>query len=298
MSIKIYWDDQSAKGLSAIEIYRKAGAPVDDSAPGSPLATLDPSAITYNDATALQGVLYYYRIAVVKDGQRAWSANNPEVIYSDYGPGKSSLWRGSPVYGWMDVIPSAELLDRNSLQAMIPELAANAVNVPWTQWYKFIVDGKILYSPVAVNPLSMSYTALNNAGLVFGTDVTADLPSWAAVGVNHKRIVTINERDYIFRLLKGSPLSLATFITTYAQSAKSEARKLWTPFMKSSSLDAASAPTAVPRLGEATVAYSNAMTQHLSSAGNVMVVNGGTEVMSTAAIGTNTPTTFVLELMP
>ena len=298
MSIKLSWDDQSSQALDAIEIYRSTNAKIDSTNPGTPLATLAGTDVTYTDTTAIIGVFYYYRIAAVKGGKRSWSVNYPAAHHVNPGPGPASILRGTWEYGYFGDVDAGSLLDRAGLLGLIPEL--NTTNTPnvWTKWAKFACRGKILYSPQVINPLLISYTALNNAGLLFGTDVAEDLPSWAAGGVNHKRVIAVGERNYIFRMLKMSNGLPSDYVTTYAQSQLGEARLSWAPHVRFDTIDANAKTTAVPRIGEGTTAFSAVLSQNLSSATNTSKLTGLEAMDSSVALATATPTTFVLELVP
>lgn len=71
MPIRLTWDDTNPNE-DAHEVYR-AEAPLNIESPPEPVAVLDPDVTHYNDPTAVDGVTYFYRVAAVRNGVRAFS---------------------------------------------------------------------------------------------------------------------------------------------------------------------------------------------------------------------------------
>lgn len=299
MSITLNWPAQTDQGLTAIEIYRDTKR-IDTANPGAPLATLGPTEVTYVDNGVVENTNYFYSVAAVKAGNRTFSVPRCIPYLSNWGVPDSAgnLPRGSMDAALLGYVANGVMPDPVALWAMVPELAPLTKGM-WAGWHKFIHNGKVLFISDTSGTIA-SYTQLNNLGLVFGEDNPAKLPAHAAVGVNHKRIVTIGGSEYILRLPKMSALPLSQYITTLDQTVDSELRDGIARLYQSNTVLTAARATSRSRLGDLTGIFTT-LTQHLSTAANAVKMGGTTnqnEELTTTPIGTAAAARWVLELIP
>lgn len=221
MGIKLNWVDQSAQGLTAIEIYRGA-EPVSSSNPGTPLVVLPGDAVEYEDITVKNKSRYYYRIAAVKNGDKSWSPNQLTGYFSETGPGRTAPIRGDWNAGLMDVLPMNSFVSMSTLFAKLPQLAKyGSVASSITYWYKMCHRGKVLFVPSSALT-NMSWNELYAEKAIFGEESTAQLPNGALA--SGKLTVEINGLNYIVRCPKLSPLAYSNYITQQDQTLDSEWR--------------------------------------------------------------------------
>lgn len=222
MGIKLKWDDQTFQSPDAIEIYRSTNK-IDSTNPGTPLATLAASATAYEDVTVVNKNTYYYRIAVKKGTDIAWSDNILAGYYSETGPGNSMPLRGDWQSCLMDFVPPANFITMAALKAKLPAIAGFTTAEP-SMWYKFFRNGKVLFIPnVAV--INATWVQLYNAGLVYGTNDTGPRPAGVAAGtVNQYTTVDINGLRYLVRCPRMSNLPFNQLVTAQADTVGSEWR--------------------------------------------------------------------------
>lgn len=301
MAITLTWAPQT--GLDSIEIYRDTKR-INEASPGAPLATLPANATQYVDNAVVENANYFYVVVAVKAGNRTFSASRCIPYLSKWGPDNPSSMkpRGDMDAAYLCYLPNTQLLDPAGLWAALPEAAAITKGT-WTTWLKFIYNGKILFVPNtgagAAAALTASWNQLNAAGLLFGEDNPAKLPSWAAAGVNHKKVITIGENEYIVRAMRLSNEPFGTFLTSQAQCAGSEFHSTLARFTKMSLVPAGAQPFALPRFLH-NAGYGN-MGPHLFDATKVATCQAAApEVLNTTALlATATqPVNLVLELIP
>lgn len=298
MAITLKWAPQS--GLDSIEIYRGSKR-LDESAPGAPKATLSGDAVEYVDEDVVENSNYFYTVVAVKAGNRTFSAPRCIPYLSKWGPSDPSSMtpRGDMDAAYLCYLPNNMLVDPAGLWAMVPELAPLTKST-WAHWLKFVYNGKILYVPNVAAPAGTvlaTYTQMNNFGLLFGENDPAKLPSWAATGVNHKRIITIGENEYIVRVMRLSEEPFGTFVTRQEQCANSEFHSTIARFSRMSLVGAAALPFAKPRFLH-NAAFSN-VGPHLFDATKIAeCLNTAPEVLSGARnLATNVYFHLVLELV-
>lgn len=296
MAITLTWAPQV--GLDSIEIYRDTKR-INEAAPGVPLATLAADATQYVDDTVVENSNYFYTVVAVKAGNRTFSASRCIPYLSKWGPDApaSMRSRGDMDAAYLCFLPNTQLVDPAGLWAMLPEAAAITKGT-WATWLKFIHNGKILFVPNGV-AMTGSWNQFNAAGLLFGEDNPAKLPSWAAAGVNHKKIITLGENEYIVRLMRLSNEPFDTFLTTQEQCAGSEFHSTVARFTKMSLVGAAAKPFALPRFLHNTATMN--MGPHLADATKVATCQAAAhEVLNTTVLlATATQQVYlVLELVP
>lgn len=299
MSITLSWPDQSGQGLSDIEIYRDTKQ-IDVSNPGTPLATIAPNITQYVDETVIENVTYYYSVAAVKAGNRTFSTPRCIPYLSNWGPTDNGgyLPRGSMDEALLGWVSNAKLPDPTALWGLLPDISAFAKGT-WGGWWKFIHEGKVIFISDNLG-ITASYTQLNNLGLLFGENDGAKLPSWAAGGVDHKRVITFDGNDYIVRLPKLSPLPLSQYITAAEHTVDSELRDTIARLYLMSTVTGSAKANAKSRLGESTGIFTT-LTQNLSSATTAAKMGGSAnlnEEIVTTPLATAAAARWVLELIP
>lgn len=296
MPITLNWPSQASQNLSAIEIYRATDR-IDELNPGAPLATLAGDAVTYVDNSVVENTNYFYTIAAVKNGNKTFSTQRCIPFFSKTGPNPAPLYeRGTEDCRYFGKLTNSEFIDPNALKSLLG--AAGAMVGAVTAWYKFLYKGKYLYMPNVF--VAAKYSDLNSWGVLFGENDPAKLPSWAAGGVDHKRIVTIGENEYIVRLIKCTNAPFTEFLTNINQTVDSEYRDTIAR-MSLNQLDAAAAPTAKPRFGEWSASYGALSAHLLNATACTGMSNGSTTHEGLVNYGALTNTAniiFVLELIP
>lgn len=214
MQITLNWTNRNT-GEDGIRIYR-AEAPLNPAALPAPLATLPPGSTTYNDATAVQGVTYYYRTEVFKGADKALSLKDIVILgKATIGPGPQALLQGTPLMGFYGETTGSDLLTYPELISLVEMSGVGSVMGNIHLWLKFAYKGKVLFVAKQGISNSMSWLQLYNKGLVYGVDgFGTDLPAGVA-GVSQNKIITVKGNEYRVRLLKGLPGSSGT-ITSFA----------------------------------------------------------------------------------
>lgn len=223
MGIKLQWDDQSSQSLDGIEIYRSA-TKIDSKNPGTPLVTLAGNSVAYEDNTVKNKSLYYYRIAVKKGSDRAWSDDMLSGYFAETGPGNNFVLRGDWNAGLMDFVPPSKFITNAALRAKLPALAALPGNGEPSNWYKFVYKGKVFFYPNA-SIVTASWSQLYSAGLVFGTDDVGMSPNGPTGTVNQRTVVSIGGLNYIVRLPRMSNIPLNQYLVNQADTLGGEWRE-------------------------------------------------------------------------
>lgn len=111
-------------------------------------------------------------------------SNHAKIM--DTGPGGKELIAGDRQAGYFGDLTGTEFTSGNNLASLIGLTVGTALNTD-TDWLKFMYKGRILYVPKKPLRVDLSWSDLHQKGAVFGTAV-----------------VTIKERQYRVRLMKGS----------------------------------------------------------------------------------------------
>lgn len=296
MPITLNWSSQTDQSLSGIEIYRSE-ARIDELNPGEPLASLPGDAVTYADNTVVENKNYYYSVVAVKNGNRTFSTQRCIPFLSKTGPEPSNpLNRGFEDCRYIGNLTPAELIDATALKSLLG--AAGAMVGAITGWYKFLYKGKYLYFPNVF--ATATYTQLNQWGVLFGENDPAKLPSWAQGGVDHKRVITIGENEYIVRATRLSNIPFTEFLTAQDQTVDSEYRDTIARISRMTRAPAA-VPTEKPRFGELSTVLGT-IGGHLNNAttpyGMSNTVNAHELLVTYGTLTTAGQIIYVLELIP
>lgn len=273
MSIRLAWRNVNAALADSIVIYR-ATAPIPADTLPAPLVTLAASATSYDDATAVRGTVYYYRIAAVKGSDFILTDNQAHGYFPDSGPGPQKLLRGDWNSGFFGRLTTDEFLTVADARTLCG-VATGTVPAEslLTHWYKFIFNGKILFAPCISLGGSLSWVNLYSLGLMYGTDDNGAVPAGTGGGpftVNQKKQVAVKGYNFLVRQPKASPLPTTTLITTAAQMLGGE----WFETMARVSISSAR-PDARGRYDDiAGSGYLQARSQHLGTTAAAVMVGG------------------------
>lgn len=123
-------------------------------------------------------------------------------FYPNSGPGPKNLLQGTTAMGYFGTVDATDLFTHSELTAAAFLKGTKPVLLAGTEgWYKFYYNGKIIYLPITPVGNTISWNALYNEGLVYGTDDNGKYP--AATPVNQSRILardSANEGRFYFRV--------------------------------------------------------------------------------------------------
>lgn len=217
MSIKIDWSDVD-NAATAFNIYRQE-TPILDSALPAPLAVVDKALRTYTDDTAVRNKLYYYRVGSVTTDITL--TPNRALAYMPYsGPGPQTLLRGDWEFGYFGRIPVNAIFTTQEIKQFAgafagawSEVVPTAPDVHY--WFKFVVNGKILF--VASNPfwVNLTFQSLYQAGLVYGTAPSSQWPAYVKTTLGEipqNKVVVRGDDQFILKLpsSRANPLNTGT----------------------------------------------------------------------------------------
>lgn len=197
MAVKLTINNPT-KDADSVVVYRSE-TPLDLGSLPEPLATLPGTATDFTDATAKRNTAYYYRIAVQKGTDQAFTQNQLYGYYPDTGPGPQTLLRGNWKDGYFGTLTSAELFSSAELVAALGTSAqyiSSSNSSP--NWDKFILDGKILFFPQQYLGTA-TWNNLYNGGLVYGTDdFGAPPPTTSTANLKVNQLTKVTKGDYTF----------------------------------------------------------------------------------------------------
>ncbi len=127
------------------------------------------------------------------------------TLYYESGPGVQLLTKGDLQAGFFGEVSSSELFSTSQLSDQV-EYNAGTILEEYPIWLKFAYKGKFLFIPKSPIKNLVSWLALYNAGLVYGTDDTgpfsAQLPT---LNTNQLRVATRGRYRFKVRLMRGLP---------------------------------------------------------------------------------------------
>lgn len=216
MAITINWPATNAAKATAIKIYASKTKLV-DGALGTPIATLPGSAVTFSWTPPTDNTVYFFRIETIftsGDGEESiLGPNQPFGYFTTTGPGNQAPIRGDWELGYFGRVDSSLLLSGSALRTALG--MTSGVGVPHTDavltyYYKFIINGKIIFSPVGPIAYGVTWTQIYNWGLMYGVDGDGfDLmPSLLSgqASVNQKKIIAAGGFNFLVRTYKSSLL--------------------------------------------------------------------------------------------
>lgn len=197
MQIKLVWENPNVIATTT-KVYRGT-QPLDRANLSNPLATLTQGETTWTDTTAIAGQRYYYVLESLSARDRAVSHNIEAWALPRTGPGPQTLLGGDHEVGYYGDVASANFITLRELRAALNFNAGNTVtDAP--VWMKFAYKGKTLFIPAQSLATGISWKALYDAGLVYGTNDDGS-SLYTGAKVNQRRTVKIGLETFIVRLM-------------------------------------------------------------------------------------------------
>ena len=204
MTIRLNWPSQAAKGLTAIEIYRKVGwnATLDVNNPGTPHATLAGDATQFVDdvASLTNNTTYRYWVAAVKGTERLIGNPITQGFFLDTGPGPQTLKRGDWGCGYFGTLTKEEFFNTPELKVLLPAGQAALFVYDPPLWHKFIFRGRILFFPNYTHSSTASFATAYLRGMAYGTDDNGLYVPTGQTATKQDCKVTKDGRTYRIRL--------------------------------------------------------------------------------------------------
>lgn len=218
MKIDLTWANYNGGTEDSVVVYRDS-SPIPDNPITPPLATLPPGSTNYSDATVTRGAMYYYRVAITKDGVTKIDKNRAivAILPSETGPGPQTISSGDWNMGYFGIARSADFITYlAAIDLMDPAktIGGSPTNSD-TDWVKIAYKGKVLFIPRGIFRYAVLYKNLYLTGLVYGTNDTGlSVPSGTAA-TNQYRPINIKNFTFIPRLFQGLP-NTATVVPAVA----------------------------------------------------------------------------------
>ncbi|WBF04761.1 hypothetical protein [Erwinia phage vB_Ea277G] len=157
-------------------------------------------------------------------------------VYPWSGPGNKKLKFGTRDLGYFGEVTQAELFGNDEVWGMVKPVTGTKNNAALNVWLKFILDGRVLYTPKYPITMGTKWEDLYAAGAVYGVKGNGDAPVPAGGAVDQFRMVTKIEKivgvnkiwPLKLQLMSGAN-SLINSTNDWA-SDRSEWDRLWTPF--------------------------------------------------------------------
>jgi hypothetical protein len=176
---------------------------------GSPIATLAGTATSFVWNPPTDNTVYYLRIAIDRGSDTFLGINQIYGYFATTGPGPQQLVRGTWEAGYFGRVAAADIAVQSTLLTALGFSGGGGPNsdVQVSHYYKFALNGKIIFVPCGSIRWSITWDQIYALGLMYGVDGTGlDLhPSPSnLVGVNQKKIVTLNGNNFLVRTFKGA----------------------------------------------------------------------------------------------
>lgn len=197
MQIKLVWENPNVIATTT-KVYRGT-QPLDRANLSNPLATLTQGETTWTDTTAIAGQRYYYVLESLSARDRAVSHNIEAWALPRTGPGPQTLMGGDHEVGYYGDLLSVNFITLTGLRAALNfNVGSTIVDAP--VWMKFAYKGKTLFIPSQPLASGISWKALYDAGLVYGTNDDGS-SLYTGAKVNQRRTVKIGLETFIVRLM-------------------------------------------------------------------------------------------------
>lgn len=207
MKIDLTWANYNGGTEDSVVVYRDS-SPIPDNPITPPLATLPPGSTSYSDTTVTRGAMYYYRVAITKDGVTKIDKNRAivAILPSETGPGPQTIISGDWNMGYFGLARSADFITYLAASDMMDTAKTIGGTTPSNNdidWVKIAYKGKVLFIPRGIFRYAVLYKNLYLNGLVYGTNDTGlSVPSGTAA-TNQYRPLNIKNFTFIPRLLQG-----------------------------------------------------------------------------------------------
>lgn len=298
MTVRLSWGNNNPTADS-VKIYR-ATAPFADSALPAELATLAGNASTYDDTTAPNNTVVYYRAKITKGGDEHISPLMIMGHFPNTGPGPQTLLRGNWELGYFGRVPVANLWTVAQFRTAVgaTALGAGAAESQLTFWHKFIRKGKILFVPSTYITSSTSWQDLYLLGLVYGTNDNGSMPAGLSnppAPTNQQKVITLNGNSFLVRTPIGCTLPLDQLATAYATNTIGSE---WDDTMGRSAAPYGNL-AAVNRFDDVAASINQAtITQHVMAINKTFVIRGVSSIVDSVSATTAYSWVPFVELIP
>lgn len=282
MPLQLTWKDRNLFS-DGTRIYRSE-QPMDLAALPAPLVTLAPGVMSYIDNDVVQNKLYYYIFETFKGNDKLRSAERVFGSFPYTGPGPNQPIRGNFRDGYFGTLTLAEMFTDAELHTLLSPGGTRPVAA--TKWFKFALDGKILFTPDASMGTNVIWDNLNQKNLVFGFS-----------GPNPPAQVEKNGHRFAVRLFTGTNNPTEVMSTNGRLTDKSEWDRLIYRIMLGQ------IGTEGPKWDDFTHAQANGtnsfLMQDLGSNTSSRIVRGGAAPNSMGSLNSTTASSWrpVLELI-
>jgi len=200
MPLKLTWKDRNVAS-DGTRIYRST-APMNPASLPAPIGTVGPGVMEFVDETLEQNKVYYYRFESFKGTDKTLSNEKILGAFPYTGPGPQQPIRGNFKDGYFGSVPQADMFTDAELMTASGS-GGTRIGVT-TKWFKYAIDGKILFLPDGPVAYNLSWETLYQKGLVYGVDGPGFAPSPVGSPVNQMKTVQKNEHQFVVRLPVGT----------------------------------------------------------------------------------------------
>lgn len=273
MSITLNWRNRN-QTVSAVKIYRGTSRNTQPTL----LTTIDSAATSYEDTTALNNVLYYYKVALIIGDEEVPGGLQPMMAATNVGPGPQKLISGTMEFGYFGKMLPTEFFTSAVLRTAIGTNPGywNTASNDITWWRKYAHFGKILYIPdvpiyVTTAMNSTAIMALYTAGMFYGHGLTNKNSVITVADVVQNKKVIKDAYEFIIKAPSGNvytPPTTAYFNTSGIDYYNSEAMLIAQPISNYSSSGIATYQY-LPKIASSDTYGTNVtsvVTQHMASA--------------------------------
>lgn len=275
MGILLNWGNANASVADGINIYRAESRIPLDTLP-SPIATLPGSATSYEDTTVARGKVYHYRVGVYKGDDLLVGPNQMQGYFPNSGPGPQSLKAGDWTLGYFGRVSLADFATAQEMVTLCGVSGTVIADTVMKYWNKFIRNGKIIFAPCTELAYGMTWQQLYNLGLVYGVDGFGTYPTGVTsamnFNVNQKKLVTVKGSQFLVRLPQMTKQPLTEMVSgANVDAAGTE----WLDLHCRSAMFSANPALKGRWNDEAVVSQMGGLSQHWSSATQVVAANAG-----------------------
>lgn len=202
MEIKINFTNPNVNA-EGINVYRSK-TQLDPTNLPAPIATIAGNSTSFSDTTVEKDASYFYIFEVFVGTEKVRSGNIPATATYYSGPGPQTFKNGDMSLGYYGLVNPNDFTDWETINNWSKATLAQKSTTSVQEWFKFAYKGKILFVPK--QPIAyVSWSALYQAGLVYGVDGIGPREINTITGVNQLRTIDIKGSTFKVRLMRGLP---------------------------------------------------------------------------------------------
>jgi hypothetical protein len=203
MAIKLVWTNPNIVAVTT-KIYR-GDTPINTAnlAALTPIATLTAGETQYVDSDAQNRQRYYYVFSVSSSNDTVISRNYEFWGLPNSGPGGQVPLIGDYEFGYFGELTTAELFTGTELCSLLNFNTATFNSLSDSMvWYKIARKGRFLYIPAIPIRVTLSWSNLYDAGLIYG--VNGSGPYNSGTPRDQMRTVARGAHTFIVRTIRGA----------------------------------------------------------------------------------------------